>query len=142
MNCWLYSYIQTPKRQDKSTGFRGLDASGHEGGHQLRREKAESLETTAAQVHVGAHILGEDINIWRQYLKTYEAYESVLFRFFCGDKVNKRANINFGRPISDVLHKIDWSKIKSFNELIFIFQLNHLLKLKSFLFYFCVLYTR
>ena len=47
----------------------------------LSQEKAITSGNAGGHIHVGAHVLGEDVAAWRNFLKLYAAYESVLFRF-------------------------------------------------------------
>lgn len=42
---------------------------------------------------------------WRQFLKLYTLYESVIFRFVYGDKINWRAKkLRFARPMADFIY--------------------------------------
>ena len=77
-------------------------------------------------IHVGAHIL-DDIKKWILFLKIYMLYEGVLYRFFCGDKINGRSGMtNVARPTAGYLYK-NFHKIKSSNSLLNISEIlkNH-----------------
>ena len=51
------------------------------------RNYAEIGKNAGGHIHVGAHVLGSDVNAWRNFIKLYTCYEGVLFRFFYGDKI-------------------------------------------------------
>ena len=73
----------------------------------LKDKKADMSHNAGGHIHVGAHILGSDCDAWLDFLKLYTAYESVLFRFFYGDKVSARKKIlRFAPPIADDLYSI------------------------------------
>ena len=66
---------------------------------------ADTLHNAGGHVHVGAHILGEDVEAWKDFLRLYTAYESVLFRFAYGDKISARKKIlKNALPIADFLY--------------------------------------
>ena len=94
----------------------------------LKSKRASANELAGGHVHVGAHLLGSDINAWYIFLKTYAAYERILFRFFYGDKINARKNIlAFAKPIESYLCNII-ENIKSINyDTIDMYYLNMLL---------------
>lgn len=70
----------------------------------LKRVNAVTTKNAGGHIHMGAHILGDSIDNWRNFLKLYIAYESVLFRFLYGDKISARKKLfKYARPISDEL---------------------------------------
>ena len=72
----------------------------------FKEEKKQILELTQEDdIHVGAHILGEDIKNWQTFIKIYIAYEHILFRFLYGDKINARKSLNeYAPPTADLLY--------------------------------------
>ena len=57
---------------------------------------------TASHIHIGAHILGNDINNWLNFIKIWATYENIIFRFSYGEYLNERPNIKvFAYPIAD-----------------------------------------
>ncbi len=75
----------------------------------LKKRKVITTGNAGGHIHIGAHILKDDYNTWRKFIKTYTLYEDVLFRFLYGDKISPRCFINkYARPIADtVLWTID-----------------------------------
>lgn len=59
----------------------------------LKQIEAKTNKKAACHIHVGAHVLGEDLSTWRQYLKLYLCYEPVHFRFATGDKIAARYHV-------------------------------------------------
>lgn len=71
----------------------------------LTQAKARTSGNAGGHIHVGAHVLGEDIEAWRGFLKLYTAYESVLFRFAYGDKLSARRRLHdFAPPVAQRIH--------------------------------------
>lgn len=71
----------------------------------LTKWKANTSKNAGGHVHIGAAILGEDIEAWRSFLKLYIAYENVLFRFAYGDKTNGRRKLaKYAPPIADRIY--------------------------------------
>jgi len=70
----------------------------------LKEHNVNTSRKAGGHIHVGSQILGDNVDYWRQFLKVYSLYESVLFRFFCGDKTNPRAEmLHYAAPISNIL---------------------------------------
>lgn len=68
----------------------------------LTQEGADTLHNAGGHVHVGASILGDDMEAWRHFLKVYAAYENVIFRFIYGDKINGRNQLlHYAHPVGD-----------------------------------------
>lgn len=66
----------------------------------LKCKNADTKHNAGLHIHVGAHILGENMDAWRRFAKLYTIYERVLIRFGFGDKVNARRTLfNYARPI-------------------------------------------
>lgn len=71
----------------------------------LSKRKADTLHNAGGHIHIGACILGEDVEAWRNFLKVYTAYESVIFRFIYGDKISGREKLfKYAQPIADSLY--------------------------------------
>ena len=71
----------------------------------LKKKKADTGVNTGGHIHVGAHLLGEDIKNWQTFIKIYIAYEHILFRFLYGDKINARKSLNeYAPPTADLLY--------------------------------------
>lgn len=70
----------------------------------LKKKKAEVTENAGGHIHIGANILGRDVNAWKNFLKVYTLYENVIFRFAYGENLNGRKGISrYAEPISDKL---------------------------------------
>ena len=71
----------------------------------LQKHHANTLDNAAGHIHIGTHLIGNDVKAWQTFLKLYTAYESIIFRFAYGDKINARKKIfNYAEPISDMLY--------------------------------------
>lgn len=71
----------------------------------LKQNKAENSNDSGAHIHVGAHILGDNKENWLNFIKLYIISESVLFRFFYGDKINARGCIfDYAQPVANKLY--------------------------------------
>lgn len=66
----------------------------------LKRNKVDTTINAGFHVHVGTHILGDNVNAWRKFAKLYTAYERVFMRFAYGDKINARpALARYAQPV-------------------------------------------
>ena len=86
----------------------------------LSEAGADTSHRAGGHVHIGTQALGRDIEAWRQFLKLYTMYESVIFRFGYGDKVNGRERqIKYAPPIADHLYKNlnNINNVRSFSEM-------------------------
>lgn len=71
----------------------------------LSKKKADTMHNAGGHIHLGVCILGDDVEAWRQFLKLYMIYESVIFRFIYGDKIGGRKKLyKYAPPISDKLY--------------------------------------
>ena len=88
----------------------------------LKSKHVDTDHNAGGHIHVGAHVLGSDVNAWRNFIKLYICYECVLFRFFYGDKINGRKKImKYAPPIADILYKniSNYEKTKDFRCFLF-----------------------
>ncbi len=75
--------------------------------NQLTKEKADTLHKAGGHIHIGACVLGNDVEAWKHFLKLYIIYENVLFRFAYGDKISGRESLlKFAYPVAYKLSKI------------------------------------
>ncbi len=66
----------------------------------LKSKKADTRHNAGLHIHVGAHILGENVDAWRRFAKIYTIYERVLIRFGFGDKINARSTLfSYAKPV-------------------------------------------
>lgn len=66
---------------------------------------SDTYHNAGGHIHIGANILGDDLNKWKLYLKLYTAYENILYRFYYGDKLNGRKYLfKYARPVADRFH--------------------------------------
>lgn len=71
----------------------------------LKRKGADTRHNAGGHIHIGSNILKSDIKAWQIFSKIYMLYESVLFRFLYGDKLNGRHEIlDFAYPIADYIY--------------------------------------
>ncbi len=99
----------------------------------LTRNHADTFHYAGGHIHVGTCALGEDINAWRTFLKLYALYESVIFRFAYGDKINWRLKqLKYAKPIADFIY-YNLKDINSANSVVDImFIITSLLKDRAF----------
>ena len=72
----------------------------------LKKRKANTIENAGGHIHVGANVLGDDVESWKQFIKINIIYEHILSRFLCGDKINGRRDKNdMAGPISAALYR-------------------------------------
>lgn len=72
----------------------------------LSKKGADTVHYAGGHIHVGTCALGGEVEAWRQFLKLYTLYESVIFRFVYGDKINWRAKqLRFARPMADFIYR-------------------------------------
>lgn len=72
----------------------------------LSKREADMLHNVGGHIHIGASVLGEDIEAWRSFLKLYIAYENIIFRFIYGDKISGRKKLfKYASLIADLIHK-------------------------------------
>lgn len=86
----------------------------------LSKRNADTSHNAGGHIHIGVNILDTDVIAWRHFLKLYIAYESVIFRFAYGDKVNAREFLfKYAAPKSEeLLDSIRLSnKIETFGEI-------------------------
>lgn len=81
----------------------------------LKAKNADTSHNAGLHVHVGAHILGENIDAWRKFAKLYTIYERVLIRFGYGDKINARSTLfSYAKPVGlellEDIHILDENK--------------------------------
>ena len=60
---------------------------------ELKAVKAKETERCGGHVHVGAHPLGSNTNLWKKFIYLYIVYEPIIYRFACGDYLNLRNTI-------------------------------------------------
>ena len=71
----------------------------------LSKKNVDTMHNAGGHIHIGASALGESLDAWRQFLKLYTLYESVIFRFAYGDKINWGARqLRFARPMADFIY--------------------------------------
>lgn len=67
----------------------------------LRRMHAITTDNAAGHIHIGSQALGNSVDTWRTFVKTYAIYEDILFRFLYGEMSKGRKNIKtYAAPIS------------------------------------------
>lgn len=81
----------------------------------LKANKADTRHNAGLHIHVGAHILGENIDAWRKFAKIYTIYERVLIRFGFGDKINARSTLfSYAKPVGlsflGTIHDLDQNR--------------------------------
>lgn len=62
--------------------------------NELKAVGAKSTDMCGAHVHTGAHVLGNDINKWKNFLYLYIVYEPIIYRFATGEDMEMRPLVN------------------------------------------------
>lgn len=89
----------------------------------LTSQKADTSQNAGGHIHLGAQVLGKDIDAWKQFFKLYAAYESVLFRFAYGDKLSDRTRLfHFAPPSAPFIISL----LKLFNDKLTVYELGKL----------------
>jgi hypothetical protein len=103
--------ITTPPLRDTEKAYRDLAAVCK----MLKEHSATTGDNCAGHIHIGSQVLGDDYHSLYNFLKTWCAFEPVIYRFSYGDKNRARAGINsFAMPLSpDLAPKL--SKIAGLN---------------------------
>lgn len=72
----------------------------------LKNEKANADDMAGGHIHIGANVIGSNVEKWKKFIKFYIVYESIIFRFAYGDKVKSRKKLKrYAPPIADRLYK-------------------------------------
>ena len=85
----------------------------------MQKKGAYAKNKTGGHIHIGSQIIGQDFDALMNFLKTWIAFEKVLYRFAYGDKLGARNNINYAKPISEFLHPklSDFAELNDYREL-------------------------
>ncbi len=54
-------------------------------------------------IHIGSHILGDNINYWKNFLKIWAAYENIIYRFGSDGKMIRPNIFKFACPVANYL---------------------------------------
>ena len=91
----------------------------------LSKKNADTLHNAGGHIHIGANLLGDDVDAWRQFAKLYIAYENILFRFYYGDKMSGRKKIiKYAKPTADILYY----RLDQINEARYMYQMGWALR--------------
>lgn len=72
----------------------------------LKKRNAITSKNAGGHIHIGAQIFENDITKWQYFIKTYVVYESIIFRFCYGDKINGRKKIlKYASPCGYTLYR-------------------------------------
>lgn len=73
----------------------------------LTKKRADTLHNAGGHIHIGSCVLGNDVEAWKNFIKLYTAYESVLFRFIYGDKISGRKKlIKYAPSAAESLYRL------------------------------------
>lgn len=87
--------IVTPRIRDEKRHWESL----YKVCEYLKSNNANTSVNTGVHVHIGAHILGDNINYLRNFAKLYTLYEYILVRFGYGEKLSsKNSLLNYAKP--------------------------------------------
>lgn len=72
----------------------------------LSKKGADTSHNAGGHIHIGANVLGYDVEAWRVFLKLYTVYENVIFRFVYGDKISGRSGLlKYAPPTADFIYR-------------------------------------
>ena len=73
----------------------------------LSKKGADTSHNAGGHIHIGANVLGYDVEAWRAFLKLYTVYENVIFRFVYGDKISgRRELLKYAPPTADFIYRL------------------------------------
>ena len=73
----------------------------------LSKKGADTSHNAGGHIHIGANVLGYDVEAWRVFLKLYTVYENVIFRFVYGDKISgRRELLKYAPPTADFIYRL------------------------------------
>lgn len=68
----------------------------------LNKYNVNTSKNAGGHIHIGAHIFDSNEEYWKNFIKLYSVYESIIFRFIYGDKISARKGlIKYAKPVSD-----------------------------------------
>lgn len=60
---------------------------------------------SGGHIHIGAHILNNNVNSWLNFIKLWSVYENIIFRFLYGSFLTERPTIeSYARPMAENLY--------------------------------------
>lgn len=79
----------------------------------LISSSATLTEECGSHIHVGANLLGDDINSWFNFIKLWASYENVIYRFLAGEFVRPRwCMAVYAAPVKDIYYET-YNELKS-----------------------------
>ena len=72
----------------------------------LAENNVVTNQKAGGHIHIGSHILKNNLIYWQQFLKTYMLYEKELLEFFKGEEKEMRSSVDkYAKPIANILYK-------------------------------------
>lgn len=72
----------------------------------LAENNAVTNQKAGGHIHIGSHILKNNLIYWQQFLKTYMLYEKELLEFFKGEEKEMRSSVDkYAKAIANILYK-------------------------------------
>ena len=59
------------------------------------KKHARTSEFCGGHIHVGAHVLENELKYWLNFLKLWSVYENIIFRFCYGEYLTARPRLNY-----------------------------------------------
>lgn len=79
----------------------------------LAENGAVTSQNAGGHIHIGSHVLENNLIYWRQFIKTYMLYEKDLLEFFKGEYSQMRLLVGrYAEPIAEFLYQ-DLEKLNS-----------------------------
>ena len=73
----------------------------------LSKKGADTSHNAGGHIHIGANVLGYDVEAWRVFLKLYTVYENVIFRFVYGEYFSgRRELLKYAPPTADFIYRL------------------------------------
>ena len=73
----------------------------------MLKNNSEITESCSLHIHCGAHILGDNIRHWINFIKLVSVYENIMYRFGYGEYLSYRSAIKcHALPFADRFYKI------------------------------------
>ena len=94
---------------------------------QMLEENAIIGIHSGGHIHIGAQVLGNQIESWLNLIKLWSAYENIIYRFSYGDLLNARFSIKkFAYPTAILLQR-DYEYIKNIKKEVELIDIIHIL---------------
>ena len=81
----------------------------------IAKEHSFSGDCCGGHIHMGAHMLKNDVYVWKNFIDFWATYENIIFRFLYGDYLNARETMNaYSKPLKNYFDE-NRNRFKNYN---------------------------